>query len=61
MVRIKKITLAALMAFALAAGGLAVGGETAQIAGSQGDKSKAGRESSIAWATPDAPQIAGSR
>jgi hypothetical protein len=74
MARIKKIALAALVALALAAGGVAVGGEAAQVAGSNpksfgresayqinfiddeeiieqvagsaGDKSRAGRESS---------------
>ncbi len=44
MARIKKITLAALVAFALAAGGLAVGGGAAQVAGS--NPKSFGRESS---------------
>lgn len=46
MARIKKITLAALVALALAAGGVAVGGEAAQIASSKGDKADVARESS---------------
>jgi hypothetical protein len=61
MARMKKLALAALMALALAAGGFAVGGETAQIAGSKGGLADPARESSIAWAAPDQRQIAGSK
>jgi hypothetical protein len=58
MARIKKITLAALVAFALAAGGLAVGGGVGQVAGS--NPTSFGRESASLLATPEEAQIASS-
>jgi hypothetical protein len=60
MIRVKKLAWAALVALAVAAGGLAVGGEAAQIAGSKGDMARLGRESASVWAAPDQVQIASS-
>ena len=64
MVRIKKLALAALVAFALAAGGLATGAEAAQPASSPGCNpplpSKACHESASLPPTPDELQIASS-
>jgi hypothetical protein len=60
--RIKKLALAALMAFALAAGGVAVGAGAEQVAGSKGCGPGGGAnacyESSSLPATPEELQIA---
>jgi hypothetical protein len=69
MARIKKITLAALVALALTAGGLAIGGEASQVAGSKGcrppNESRACRESAFQISFIDdeeiIEQVAGSK
>ena len=62
MVRIKKIVLATLVAFALAAGGMAVGAGAEQIASSKGGRADAARESASVPTQPEElQQVAGSK